>query len=354
MRKISFRYNLLREGAHYAQLFADESSVPVIRMDDGGAVKMSFSGVFAPYARDADRRKVAPNWLTDEIQPVLRIDGAEHPLGIFLPATIREEEQDGLELVKVDAYDRGLRVRDTNSAELLYWPAGTLYLDAVEQLLTAAGIQTVFKTPNAAELAEAREGWEPGVSYLAVANELLAEINYKPVWFSETGIAMLEPAAVPDASAIRHRFDSADRETRMVRQLGRETDIWNAPNVFHVTCANPEKDGLMSATAVNDNPQSPLSTVRRGRRICRFEQVNNIADQAALNAYAEKLRNDSMISGETITVTTGLRFGFGVDDVVGIHYGDLTAIGIERGFEMRLEVGGRMTHRIERVVYNLE
>ena len=354
MRKIGFRYNLLRGGAHYAQLRADESAVPVIRMDDGGAIKMSFSGTFAPMARDADGRAVQPNWLTDEIQPVLRVDNVNHPLGVFLPATVREETADGIESVKIDAYDRCWRVRDTNSAELLYWPAGTPYLDAVEQLLTAAGIQTAFKTPCADEFAEAREDWEPGTSYLTVANQLLAEINYKPVWFDENGIAILEPAAVPDASAIRQRFDSADKGTRMLRQLNRETDVWSAPNVFTVVCANPDKDDLMRATAVNDNPQSPLSTIRRGRRICHFEQVDNIPDQNALAACAEKLRNESMITGEEITVTTGLRTGFGVDTVVGLRYGDLTAIGIETGFEMRLEVGGQMTHHIKRVVYNLD
>lgn len=354
MRRIGFRFFLLRGGAYCAQLRALESSVPVIRMEDAGAIKMSFSGAFDPIARDADGRAVQPNWLTDEIQPVLRVDGVNHPLGVFLPATVREETADGIESVKIDAYDRCWRVRDTNSASLLYWPAGTPYLDAVEQLLTAAGIQTVFKTPCADEFTEAREDWEPGASYLSVANQLLAEINYKPVWFDENGIAILEPAAVPEAASIAQRFDSADTGTRMLRQLNRETDVWSAPNVFTVSCANPDKGDLMTATAVNDNPQSPLSTVRRGRRICSYTQVANIPSQEALQAYADKLRNESLITGEEITVTTGLRYGFGVDTVVGLRFGDLTAIGIETGFEMRLEVGGQMTHHIKKVVYNLD
>lgn len=354
MRRVAFRYFLLRGGAVCAQLRAVKGSAPVIRMDDEGDIKMSFSGVFSPFARDASRRRFEINWLSDEIQPALQINGVLHPLGIFLPATVREDDKDGLQTVRVEAYDRCWRVRDTNSASLLYWPKGTLYLDAVEQLLTAAGIQTVFKTPNDAELPEAREDWDLGVSYLSVANQLLAEINYKPVWFDANGVAMLEPEAVPSPENITQRFDSSDKKTRVLRQLSCETDIFQAPNVFTVTCANPEKDEIMTATAVNENPQSPLSTVRRGRRICHFEQVNNIPSQEALDAYAVKLRNDSMITGETITVATGLRVGFGVDDVVGLRYGDLTAIAIERGYEMRLEVGGRMTHRLERIVYNLE
>lgn len=354
MRRIGFRFFLLRGGAYCAELRALESSAPVIRMDDAGAIKMSFSGTFARYARDADRRPIEPDWLSDEIQPALRIGGVNYPIGVFLPATVREEDNEGLQTVKIDAYDRCWRVRDTNRAELLYWPAGTLYLDAIEQLLTAAGIETVFKVPCPDEFTEAREDWEPGVSYLTVANQLLEEINYKPVWFDSNGIAVLEPAAVPDAANITRMFDSADKSTLLLPQLSRETDVWQAPNVWTVTCANPDKVALMSATAVNENPQSPLSVPRRGRRICSYRQVDNIASQEALQAYADKLRDESMITGERITVKTGLRAGFGVDTVVGLHYGDFTAIGIERGFEMRLEVGGQMTHHIERVVYSLD
>lgn len=354
MRRIGFRYYLLRGGAVLGQLRARTDAAPVIRMDDGGDIKVSFSGTFSTWALDGWGRRVEPNFLTDEIQPAMIVNRETRPLGVFLPATVRREEQDGVESVQLECYDRTWRVRDTNSESLLYWPRGTRYLDAVEQLLTAAGIQTVFKTPNAAEFTEDREDWDLGVSNLTVANQLLGEIGYKPVWFDVNGIAVLEPAAVPSPENIRHRMDSADRSTRLLRRIRRETDIFSAPNVFTVSCANPDKDELMVATAENRNPQSPLSTVRRGRRICSFQQVDNIPSQEDLQAYADKLRNESMITGETIEVSTGLRAGFGVDDVVALRYGDLTALCIERGYEMRLEVGGEMSHRLERIVYNLE
>lgn len=354
MRRIGFRYFLLRGGAVFGQLRALEDSPPVIRMDRSGEIKMSFTGNFDPVARDFRWSPVRVNWLTDEIQPIMLLNRARYALGVFAPATVREDEEDGLKSVSVEGYDRCWRVRDTNSASLLYWPRGTRYLDAIKQLLTASGIETVFAVPNTAEFAEDREDWDVGVSNLTVINQLLGEINYKPLWFDETGAARLEPAAVPSPENIRHRMDTADPRTLVLRQIKRETDIFQAPNVFTVACANPEKSALMTATAENRNPQSPLSTVRRGRRICSFLQVDNIPSQEALDAYAVKLRNESMITGESIEIRTGLRHGFGVDDVVGLRYGDLTAICMERGFEMRLEVGGAMTHRLERVVYNLD
>jgi hypothetical protein len=60
-----------------------------------------------------------------------------------------------------------------------------------------------------------------------------------------------------------------------------------------------------------------------------------------------------MITGETIRISTALLPGFGVADVVALHYGELAAICIERAWTMELRVGGTMTHELEKVVYNL-
>ena len=354
MRRIGFRFNLLRGGAYYAQLRALDTSTPRIRMDDAGEIKTSFTGSFAPYARDAAWKLREINWLTDEIQPVLVIDRVQHPLGVFAVATPTEKEESGLRSVSVECYDRGWRVRDTKAERLLYFRRGTPILDAVEQLLTAAGIRAIFKTPNLAAFQEDREDWDIGTSYLSIANQLLKEINYNDVWFNASGAAVLNPVAVPDADRIAHRFDTRDKTTRVIPGISRTTDVYSAPNVWICTCANPDKDELMLAVAENANPQSPLSTVRRGRRICEKISVNNIASQEDLQAYANRLRNESMITGETITIATGLLPGFGVGDVAALRYGELSALCIERGYDMELAVGGRMTHTLEKVVYNLD
>ena len=371
-RKMSFRYNLLRGGGFYALLRAAGSTAPHIRMQENGQIKMSFSGTFSAMAVDVDGRPMEIDWLLDEIQPVMIIDGVEHPLGVYIPTTFTLSEGVAV-TVSVEAYDRAQRVLDTNSAGLLYWPAGTKYLDAVEQLLSAAGITTVFKTDTDAAFAEDREDWDAGTSYLTVVNDLLREINYKDLWFNADGAAMLEPAAVPEASQIRHILSDKDPETLVLQPISRGSDYFNAPNVFEVYVANPDKSDLMRAVAINDNPQSPLSTVRRGRSIVRVTKLDNIADQAALQAYAERQRNDSLITGETVTVSTGLLPDWGVDDVVALHTSPRTtklytpdgrvetlaapgmdAICLSRSFDMELKAGGTMRHTLEKVVYALE
>lgn len=353
-RKIAFRYNLLRGGAFYARLRAVKSSPPHVRMQDDGQIKMSFSGTFAPYAKDMDGKRMEINWLTDEIQPLLIIDGVQHPLGVYIPTTPSEVTRNGRTYVTIEAYDRCQRVLDTNSAQLLYWPRNTYYLDAVEQLLTAAGIRTVFTAPNDAVFTEPREDWPIGTPYLQVVNELLAEINYKPLWFDANGNAMLEPASVPEAYQIDHTLDASDPGTLVVPGMTRRVDLFNAPNVFIVVCANPDKGSNLTATAVNDNPQSPLSVPRRGRQIVQVTQLNNIASASELQAYAERQRNDSLLTGETLNVTTGLLPDWGVSDVVAVHYGEMNSICISRAYDMELKAGGKMSHVLEKVVYALE
>lgn len=353
-REIKFRYHVLRNGAFYAYLRADESAAPTIRMNDADAIKTALTGTFLPTAIDADGREMPVNFLADEIQPVMIVNGVSYPLGVFMPAKVVNETRSNAERVNIQAYDRCWRVRDTRKNELLYWPSGTLYLDAIKQLLSVAGIKTVIASPNNAAFTEAREDWPLGESFLTVVNDLLKEINYKPLWFDKNGVAILEPVSIPTSANIEQYISDKDSDTMFIPDFSREADYYESPNVFIVYCANPDKSGNMIATARNDNPQSPLSVQRRGREITSVTQINNIPSQSELQARAEWLRNKSLLTGEILKPKTGLRPGFTVGGVVALQKGDLLAIGIEHQYTMPLQLGGVMEHTIERVVYNLE
>lgn len=353
-REISFRYELLRGGAYYARLKA-VSRTPRLRMDSADRRHMLLTATVAPMARDVDGRALPIDWLNDEIRPVMAINGTEYPLGVYVPTKPQENTDGPVESVSISAYDRCQKVARTNSEDLLFWPSGTPYLDAVEQLLTASGIRTTFKTPSSEVFATAREEWKVGTSYLDIVNQLLGEISYNPLWFNQDGAAVLEPKSVPTAAAIEHLLDTDDPETRVVdSRFSRVRDFFDAPNVFIAICQNPALGAPMRAVAVNDNPQSPLSIQARGQRIATVVYVNNIPSQAALQAYVDGLRNDSMVSGDTLEVTTGLLPGWGVADVAALNWRGETSICISSGWTMDLCVGGRMTHRLDKVVYNLD
>lgn len=345
-RTISFRYVIVRNGADYMEIYPIEKSAPTIRMEDGGEIKTSFSGSFADPGNAVD-------WLSDRIRPEMILDGVTYPLGIFLAASVRTQEDDTQRYVSIEAYDQCWILRDTKTEGLQYFESGTKYLTAVQSLLTGAGISMVNATPSEAVLSGAREDWDIGTSYLEIINQLLSEINYNPIWFDQNGLAVIEPASTPTAANIEHTLDDTNVESLLLPRISTEIDAYQAPNVFVVVCSNADKSQGMVARAENTNPQSPLSITRRGRRIVIVEQVDNIADQEELQAYANRLRNESMISGEIIEVTTGLLPGFGVADVVALRYGDLFTTCIEHSWSMQLQVGGSMRHSLEKVVINI-
>lgn len=343
-RTVDVRFVVVRDGSDFCDLYVNKSA-PVLRMSGNSNIKTTLSGEFV--------RDDKVDFLKDKIRPEIIIDGVVYPLGVFLPVTVKMKESETNKTLQIEAYDQCWQVQDARTEGLLHLPSGTNYIDAIKQLLGNAGIIIVISTPTSATLTEDREDWEAGTSYLDIINQLLDEINYNHLWFDQSGAAVLEPESVPSAANIDHTINSDNVSSLMIPGTVMETDLYSSPNVFVCVCSNPDKTGVMTATAENTNPQSPLSIPRRGRRIVHVEKVDNIASQEDLQAYADRLRNNSMITGEKWQIQTALLPGFGVNDVIAFHHGDETSICVESFWSMTLGTGGSMTHTLEKVVYNL-
>ena len=346
MREISFKFITVRNGADCSKLYPSSGSSPTIRMNTTGEIKMSLSGSFVD-------PEGAVDWLSDQIRVELVIDGVSSPVGVFLPASVRYVEDSASKSVNVEAFDRCWILKDTVVDGLYFIPSGTNYVTAINTLLASASIALISATPTTAVLAEDREDWEMGTSYLTIINQLLSEINYKPLWFNHDGVAIIEPKSTPSAENIQHTLDDTNVQSLMLPEINRSMDIYKAPNVFVCVCSNPDKETVMIARSENVNPESPLSISRRGRRIVQLTNVDNIASQAELQEYADQLRDKSMISAETINVTTALLPSYGVEDITAIRYKDFSAVCVEKAWAMSLQVGGNMTHTLERVVINI-
>ena len=346
-RELDFKFTILRNGADFCTIDPVSGTMPSIAMEDSGEIKTTLMGSFHDPGDQVD-------WLTDEIQPSIIIDGIEHKLGIYLPGTVEYAEDNSSRTVTIEAYDRCWRVQTRCAEVLRFFAQGLNYLDVAVSLLTDAGITSVAKVNTDHSLTEDREDWNIGTSNLSIVNELLGEINYKQLWFDAEGAARLEPAAQATAENIQHIFDDTNVKSLMLPGIRKSTDIYAAPNVFLCVCSNADKSGPMSAIAENTNPQSALSLARRKRRITQVVNVNNIASQAELESYAKRLVTSSMMRGETVSVETCLLPGFGVNDVVGIRYGDYMAICVEKAWTMSLGIGGTMQHTLERVIINAE
>lgn len=346
IRTIDFRYRVLRNGGDYCEIYPVGDSMPAIEMNDEGEIKTSLTGEFI-------MPQLELNWLTDEILPEMTLNGETRKLGRFLAARVEEQDDGITKSLHIEAYDRGWLVRDSRAESRPFFAAETNYLDAIGSALVAAGITDIREVPTDAVLTEDREDWECGTSWLEVANQLLREINYKDVWFDAEGVCILEPVPMSGEENIDHVLDESSVESMMSPGGHKTTDYYATPNVFICICSNADKADAMVAVAENVNPESPLSIPRRGRRISTVIQINNIASMEELQLFAERQVVDSLRTGEIIQIETALLPGFGVGDITALRYNGELSLCKERGWIMQLGVGGKMTHTLEKVVYNL-
>ena len=343
IRDVSYRVAVLRKGGEVSALSWAAGNDPTVYFDASGEIKSSFSGEFY----------VNPivDLLSDEIQPILTVDGTEYPLGVFRAATVTTAVTKYGKTVKVEAYDRCWLLKSNKTQTRVHYAKGTSYLTVVQQILTACGVALAITTASAATIATDREDWEIGTEYLTIINALLSEINFSDIWFDFDGVAHLEKYEAPSSSNIDREYRD-DEYSIITPEYTEEMDIYEAPNVFIVNVSNPDYDEPMTATGVNDSMISALSTVRRGRRILATPvELDNIESQAALQQYADNLAIKSMFATQKIKFYTAINPAHGVGDVIALYNGELVGVYEETDWKIEVRPGALMEHQAKKVVF---
>jgi hypothetical protein len=344
LRTFSSRFDILRNGVKYSEIYPIVSA-PNIYANKSAEIKMSLSGRF--------KHNSLVDYLTDEIRPIVIIDGAEHPCGVFCAGSVNAVNDEYGASDNIEAYDRCYILKSTKTESILHLAAGTNYITAIGSLLTAAGIVLAISTPTSYTLTTDREDWDIGTDYLTIINALLSEINYNDIWFNADGYAIMEPYTKPDVNSIDHHFDTSNSSivTPLARDVSVETDIFDKPNVLIAVCSNADLSAPLVATAENNNPISALSIIRRGRRIAEIKKVDNIASQAALQDYANRVCFESMLSSEVVTVKTPIEPGHGIGDIVALNHPQIQGICEETAWRMNIKAGEYMTHELKKVIF---
>ena len=337
-RIISSRIDIIRNGVKYGSF--SYSKAPKITANSSGEICMACKATVDENSE--------MDVLTDLIRPVAIVNGSEYAMGDYVIGTKTDRFSDGKKSWDIEAYDKSLLCKQSKTSTILHYDAGLPYIDAIKSLLTESGITVVISTPNADTLATDREDWEIGTSRLEIINALLDEINFYPLYFDLNGYARLTQKTTPGAENINITY-RADEASILYPDCASELDIFDAPNVFLVLLSNSEQDAMI-ATSTNDSPASALSTIRRGREIVSITKVDNIASEAALQEYADNLRNASLLSTETIEFYTGLNPLHSVHDIIALHHPMQEGIYLETGWSVTLKAGEQMKHTARRSI----
>lgn len=344
-RQESFRYELL-----------DSSNQKIRELTNvtGGEVSQAMLNQIKRIARFSlieDDEEI--DYLNNRIKPYMRLKintkWVDFPLGVFLLAT--PKRNDDVQSIKrdIEAYDLTLVLRDDKFLDRYTIVEGTPYYDALINMLTSAGISH-YNIEKTDKILPRTIEFEPGTSKLEAINELLIQLNYTPVFVDEEGFftarLYVSPAERPSD------YDYIDDE-QSVTLIGaeEELDTFNVPNIFTVVRTNEEEEPLKS-TFINDNLNSPLSTINRGRNIVDYREIENIADQESLDAYVERIAFEASQVYGRIRFGTALMPIHGYGNVLRFRYQNLGIDDkyLELNWKMQLTVGGEMEHELRQVV----
>jgi len=342
IRRMSFRYELL------------DSSNRVLKELSGvtdAAVTMNSEASIQRTAKFSVEDIDGIDYLSNRIKPYARLKVgtvyAEFPLGVFLLSS--PSKSFGITVSRqIDAYDQVQILNDDRVTSLYRIAAGTSYVSAILGLLSGAGITNSNIATSTRTLPVDRE-WDGGTTKLAIVNELLSALNYKPIYFDEDGVAIGTPYVSPDQRASEYTY--ADDENSVIFTGSEQTeDLFNIPNQFVLVVSQPDRPVLKSVYT-NTSASSPTSTVNRGRTIVSYEQVD-AADQTTLDGLAKMSAFKASQVYQTISFSTALMPHHSYNDVISFNSGmmGLNAKYEEVGWTMPLKAGARMQHTIRRVI----
>ncbi|WYD68250.1 hypothetical protein [Bacillus phage PK1] len=295
------------------------------------------------------------DWLNDRIQPFVMFqmpDGGfvEFSLGIFLLSSPVRKDQNGQVVREVEAYD-GLIILDQDKfTDRHYIKAGTTYESAVRQILQSAGITKInIDIPSGERLPNDKE-YATGDTKLTAINDLLTAINNTPLWVDSSGYYRSSRYERPEDKPVGYVY--SDQELSIIREEAEEEfDLFDVANSWVITVSNPESEPMTSRKD-NNNPDSPTSIPSRGRRIVDFREVEDIASQAALDSYTERIASEaSQVYGRAKFKTPIMPFHEYYDAIV-FQYEPLGINDkfMETDWTIPLEAGAMMEHEVRKVV----
>lgn len=146
-------------------------------------------------------------------------------------------------------------------------PAGSVYLNVVAGLCRQYGLAENISVIGGLQYTTPFDFvWPAGTTFLAIANELLAGINYYPVWADERGVMQTrfrnDPAT--ETAAVFYRTDAEPKLVAATRPSERSRSVAALFNQISVAVDDPRRVPYTSFRT-NADPASPASTVKSGR-----------------------------------------------------------------------------------------
>ncbi|MFP5109627.1 GH25 family lysozyme [Neobacillus sp. C211] len=365
-RFLMFRYDLLD---------VNENKIRELRNVVSGSVQMSALSTIKRTARF--RIKEDPNepinFLNNRIQPwamfklpdkfVQNADGTrvllegkwiEYPLGVYLLSSPKKSEVGNDVFRDIEAYDGIVILEEDKFINRYTVRAGTKYTQAIIEILQGAGI-TKYNIGASDRVLPNDVEYEPGTEKTKPISDFLTAINFTALYVDEYGYFTAQPYVSPSDRNPNYRYIE-DQFSVVQNGVEEELDLYSVPNswaaIYTSVDSTSENQIALISNYTNTNPDSPTSTVNRGRTIVDYRKVNEIADQAALDQYVQRIAFEaSQIFGK-VTFETAIMPFHGFQDVIYLENKTLGIAGkyAETAWSFDLQAGASMKHEVRAVI----
>lgn len=241
----------------------------------------------------------------------------KHPLGTHLVQTLASGFDGKMQDISVDAYTPLIELKENPPPLGYYIAKGDNIMDVAYRLVRDKVRAPVVKTDSGVTLhqdfvANTNDNW------ITFVSDLIRNAKYS-LSLDEMGRILFAPEQ--DTASLQPVWTyTDDNSSILLQKMTINRDLYGIPNVVEVLHSTADR-GLYWRI-VNDDPNSPISTVNRGREIIYRDTSPSVADDATIEQikdYAERL----LRSLSTLECTVSYNHGYcpvRIGDCVRLEY----------------------------------
>lgn len=241
----------------------------------------------------------------------------EWAVGTFIvespESTVTDQSRTSVDL---QLFDMTYRLdRQTSTARAWTGRRGTNIIDRLRVLLDRQ--QMVHALEDSDAVFGSDMSWPAGTPYLRMANDMLKAAGFFSIHADPMGVLRASPYQAPQSRGVSFEFRDDQTGTPYLPVFTVKADDYNVPGQVIAVAASDDPDAApVVATATSYT--GPFSFAERGIRISTVETDVPAADQAALQAYAER-RLEELQRVSTTIEFQHLPLPLGLNDVVTLE-----------------------------------
>lgn len=263
---------------------------------------------------------------------------AHEALFTGIASTPGSEHTGAIENIHITAYSPLKAAEDIKLQLGWYAPSGANGAKVIQKLLQNQPAPVVIDGDG--ELLADTIVAEQNDNCATMVDEILEAMNWKMQITGDGTIRLSEKLEIPDPVLIMGTNDNDILET----SYSKGRDWFSCPNVLLAST------GTETATARDDDPNSELSTVTRGREIQSVEENVQLSENENIRQYAARRLKELQVRTETVSYTRRYMPEINVGDAIRLNYNGLNGVYEVMSQSITLGTSARTQEEVKRTI----